>query len=331
MNEPGDAVPSTMEAWCARAYGEPEVLELRRLPLAPPAPGEVLVRMEATTVSSGDRRVRALDVPRGLGPVLRLVFGLRRPRNPVLGTEFTGIVAAVGAGVTRFRPGDAVIGFPGARMGAHAAFVRMPAEGRIVPRPPGLAVEAAAALAFGGTTARHFLRRAALRPRERVLVIGAAGTVGSALVQLAAEAGAEVTALASGKALQRLPGLGAARVLDRAREGLAAAGGGWDVVADAPGALDFARALPLLAEGGRYLAINAGLGGMLARAKGSRCIIAGPAEERREDLEALAALAAIGRFRPLIDRVLPFAALPEAHARADSGRKQGSVVVLGPP
>jgi NADPH:quinone reductase-like Zn-dependent oxidoreductase len=223
-----------------------------------------------------------------------------------------------------------VIGFPGARMGAHAEYVRMPAEGRIIPRPTGLTIEAAAALAFGGTAARHFLGRAALRPGERVLVIGAAGTVGSALVQLAAEAGAEVTALTSGEGVARLQGLGAARVLDRAREGVDAAGGGWDVVADAPGALDFARALPLLAEGGRYLAINAGLGGMLARAKGTRRPIAGPAAERREDLEALAELAAAGRFRPLIDRVLPFAALPEAHARADSGRKQGSVVVLGP-
>jgi NADPH:quinone reductase-like Zn-dependent oxidoreductase len=322
-----NAAPAVMRAWCARAYGGPEVLEMREVPLAPPRAGEVLVRVEATTVSSADRRVRALDVPRGMGPILRAVFGLTRPRNPVLGTEFTGVVASVGAGVTRFRAGEAVIGFPGARMGAHAEYARMREDGRIVPRPPGLAIEAAASLAFGGCSARHFLRRAALRAGERVLVIGASGTVGSALVQLAAEAGAEVTGVTSTGNLELVRGLGAARVLDYTAERVAARGEAWDVIADAAGTLDWASARPVLAEGGRYLAINAGLGAMLARRRGTRRIIAGPAEERREDLEALAALAAAGRFRPLIDRVLPFTALPEAHARADSGRKRGSVVV----
>lgn len=319
-----------MRAWCARAYGGPEVLELREVPLAPPGAGEVLVRVEATTVSSGDRRVRALDVPRGMGPILRAVFGITRPRNPVLGAEFTGVVAALGAGVTRLREGDAVIGFPGARMGAHAEFARMREAGRIVPRPDGMPIETAAALAFGGSTARHFLRRAALAAGERVLVIGASGTVGSALVQLAAAAGAEVTGVTSTGNLDLVRALGAADVLDHTAGDVAARGAAWDVIADAAGTLDWARALPLLAEGGRYLAINAGLGAMLARGRGTRRIVAGPAEERRDDLEALVAMAAAGSFTPLIDRVLPFAALPEAHARADSGRKRGSVVVLGP-
>jgi NADPH:quinone reductase-like Zn-dependent oxidoreductase len=313
-----------MRAWCARAYGGPEVLELRDIPLTPPRVGEVLVRVEATTVSSGDRRIRALDVPPGMGWMVRAVFGLARPRNPILGAEFTGRVAAVGPGVTRWREGDAVIGFPGAKQGAHAEYARMPAEGRLVARPASLALEAAAALSFGGSTARHFLRRAAPRSGERVLVIGASGTVGSAIVQLALDAGALVTGAASTANLDLVRGLGA-EALDYTRQDM---GAGWDVIADAAGALDWPRAQAMLAEGGRYLAINAGLGAMLARAKGSRRIIAGPAEERREDLEALVQLASDGRFRPLIDSVRPFAELPAAHARADSGRKRGSAVVV---
>jgi NADPH:quinone reductase-like Zn-dependent oxidoreductase len=315
-----------MRAWCARAYGGPEVLELRELPLAPPRAGEVVLRVEATTVSSGDRRIRALDAPPGMGWMLRAAFGLTRPRRPILGAEFTGVVAAVGQGVTRWREGDAVIGFPGAKGGAHAEYARMPAEGRLVARPAALGLEAAAALGFGGTTARHFLRRAGLRPGERVLVIGASGTVGSALVQLAREAGARVTGVASAANQALVRGLGAEPRDYRAGD-VAAEGAVWDVIADAAGALDWPRARAMLAEGGRYLAINAGLGAMLARARGTRRIIAGPAEERGEDLEALAGLAVEGRFRPLIDSVRPFADLPAAHARADSGRKRGSAVV----
>lgn len=217
-----------------------------------------------------------------------------------------------------------MIGFPGAKQGAHAEYARMPAEGKLVARPATLALEAAAALSFGGSTARHFLRRAALRAGERVLVIGASGTVGSAIVQLALDAGARVMGVASTANLDLVRGLGA-EALDYTTDGM---GSGWDVIADAAGALDWPRAQAMLAEGGRYLAINAGLGAMLARAKGSRRIIAGPAEERREDLKALAQMAAEGRFRPLIDSVRPFAELPAAHARADSGRKRGSAVVV---
>lgn len=317
-----------MRAWCARAYGGPEVLELRDIPLTPPRAGEVLVRVEATTVSSGDRRIRALDVPPGMGWMVRVAFGLTRPRNPILGAEFTGLVAAVGPGVTRWREGDAVIGFPGARQGAHAEYARMPAEGRLVARPASVSLEAAAALSFGGSTARHFLRRAGLRAGERVLVIGASGTVGSAIVQLALQADAAVTGVASTANQDLVRGLGAA-ALDYAVEEVSARGRVWDVIADPAGALDWPRAQAMLAEGGRYLAINAGLGAMLARGKGTRRILAGPAEERREDLEALAEMAAAGHFRPLIDSVRPFAELPAAHARADSGRKRGSAVVLG--
>jgi NADPH:quinone reductase-like Zn-dependent oxidoreductase len=198
-----------MRAWCARAYGGPEVLELREVPLAPPRAGEVLVRVEATTVSSGDRRIRALDVPPGMGWMVRAVFGLTRPRNPILGAEFTGVVAAVGQGVTRWHEGDAVIGLPGARQGAHAEYARMPAEGKLVARPEALSLEAAAALSFGGCTARHFLRRAALQAGERVLVIGASGTVGSAIIRLALAVGAQVTGVASAANQELVRGLGA--------------------------------------------------------------------------------------------------------------------------
>ncbi|MCC5983632.1 MAG: NAD(P)-dependent alcohol dehydrogenase [Rhodobacteraceae bacterium] len=319
-----------MRAWVATGYGGPEVLALRDVPMPLPGKGEVLIRVQATTVSSGDRRVRALDLPPGMGLLGRLALGLRRPRRAVLGAELTGLVAAVGQGVTGLAPGDAVIAFPGFRQGAHAEFAVMPATGMVVPRPEGMTLEIAAALGFGGTTARDYLRRAGLCAGERVLVIGASGTVGAALVQLARATGAAVTAVTSGANVEMVRAMGAAEVIDYTARNVTEGPERWDVVADAVGALSFRKALPIMTEGGRYLAIAGGLGDLVARRRGSRRPIAGPAAERRDDLEALVDLAQCGAFRPPIDAVYPFVDLPAAHARADTGRKRGSLVISVP-
>jgi NADPH:quinone reductase-like Zn-dependent oxidoreductase len=316
-----------MRAWVARAYGGPEVLTMREVPRPKPGARELLIRVEATTVSAADIRIRSLDFPKGLGWIGRLLFGMRRPRRAVLGVEVTGIVAAIGAQVSRFAVGDAVIAFPGAQLGAHAEYVVVADRRPIVRRPAAMPIETAAALAFGGLTARDFLRRAAVQPGEHVLVIGASGTVGSALVQLARDAGAEVAGVASAANLERVRGLGAVNVIDYTRCDVTEAGVLYDIVADAVGALNFPRALPILAEGGRYLAINGTVGDMLRRSHGSRRSIAGPSAEREDDLAALVALALEDRFQPLIDSVVGFEAMAAAHAKADSRRKRGSIVV----
>lgn len=324
------SLPGTMRAWIARGYGGPEMLALCDLPIPRPGPRDLLIRVQASTVSSGDRRLRAMDFPRGLGLIGRAVFGLRRLRRPILGAELTGIVAAVGDRVRGFVPGDAVIAMTGMRGGGHGEYALVRADTAIVHRPEAMPLEVAASLAFGGTSARDFLRRAGVTAGERVLVIGASGTVGSALVQLAKASGASVTASTSTANLELVRGLGADAVIDYFQQDITRMGSTFDIVADAVGGIDFARALPLLAEGGRYLAINAGVPDMLARSRQGRRCISGPAKEAAADLAALAALWTEGRFRPLIDSVLPFNDLPCAHARADTGRKRGSVVVTMP-
>lgn len=320
-------LPSQMQAWVATGYGGPDVLALRHLPLPRIGARDVLIRVEATTVSAGDRRLRASDFPTGMGLLARAFCGITRLRRPVLGTELTGIVAAIGSAVTRFAPGDAVIAFPGAAVGGHAEYCRFAETGMILPRPAGMPIKTAAALGFGGTTAMDFLRRANCTAGEQLLVVGASGTVGSALVQLAAKAGARVSAVTSRGNQVLVRALGAEDVIDYAVRDVTAEPARWDIVADAVAALTFARALPILSEGGRYLSIAGGLGELLARPKGSRRSIGGPASENVADLAALVDMAVAGTFRPLIDSVLPFARLPDAHARADSGRKRGSVVV----
>lgn len=316
-----------MRAWMCRAYGAPDRLTLETVARPVPEPGEVRVRIVATTVSSADWRIRSLEMPRGFGMFGRLAFGLRRPRQPVLGAELSGVVDAVGAGVAAFAPGDAVVGFPGIAMGCHAEYRTMRADAALVRKPENLSFEEAASLCFGGTTALHFLRRAGLAPGARILVLGAAGAVGSAMVQLARRRGAVVTAVTRAANHDLVRSLGAAVAIDREAVDFHEIGETFDVVADTVGASDFARCAKLLDEGGRYLAIAADLKGMFQRRIGTKRAIAGPAPERVADVAELARLAEAGAFRPVVGSVLPFERLPEAHILVASRRKCGSAVV----
>jgi NADPH:quinone reductase-like Zn-dependent oxidoreductase len=144
-----------------------------------PGPHDVLIRVRATTVSSADWRIRSQSMPRGFAAFGRLAFGVRAPRQPILGSELSGDVVAVGSAVRRFAFGDAVIAFPGTKLGAHAQYCCVREESAIVQKPPSLSYEQAAALAFGGTTAIDLLRRARLCAGEHLLINGASGTVGS--------------------------------------------------------------------------------------------------------------------------------------------------------
>ncbi len=321
---PGSAA---MKAWIAQAYGDPSVLALvdRAKPVA--GDGEVLIRIHATTVSSGDSRVRALRLPRGFGPFGRLALGLRRPRNEILGTDLAGVIEAVGKDVTSYRPGDAVIAFPGSAMGCHAQYRAMPANGRIAPKPANLAAEEAVSLLFGGTTALHFLRKSGLKAGEGLLIIGASGAVGSAMVQLARHMGATVTGVTSTPNLDLVRSLGANDVIDYRIDDVTRQQRTWDVIADTVGASKFASCLAILGEHGRYLSIAGDLFDMLKRRNGTRRSIAGPAEERSEDVLQLSHLAAAGVLKPVVDRIFSFAEMREAHTLVDGGRKRGSAVV----
>jgi NADPH:quinone reductase-like Zn-dependent oxidoreductase len=320
-----------MRAAIYDTYGAPDVVHLGEMPKPVPQENEVLVRIRATTVSSGDWRARSLELPPGFGVLGRLVFGVRRPRQPILGTEFAGVVEAVGSKVTEFRPGDAVFGFAGGAMGCHAEYRVMPADGRIALKPVQLSFEEAAALSFGGMTALDVFRRGKLKAGERVLVNGASGAVGSAAVQIARHLGAHVTAVCSGPNMAQVKALGAHEVIDYRAQDFAAARNAYDVIVDCAGTAPFARVKHTLREHGRLLVVLGGFGALLTAPfdtmGNTRRIVAGPSAERVEDFRVLAELAEQGAFKPMIDDVFPFERIVDAHRRVDSGRKRGSVVV----
>lgn len=321
-----------MLAYSYKKYGSPEVIEKVEVPTPSPKPNEVLVRVYATTVSAGDWRARSLTMPKGLGFVGRLVFGISGPRKPILGTEFSGVVEAVGEEVTTYQPGDAVIGYPGASFGAHAEFITMPADGNLTMKPNSVGFTEAAAIPFGGATAYDFLvNKAKVQRGETVLINGASGSVGSACVQIAKHLGAHVTAVCSGKNAQMLRNLGADHVIDYQTQDVIEPNVQYDTVVDTVGTLPWSRAQHGIRRGGRMVLIAGKTSDMLfgtlkAVMKGKK-MIGGVASESRAVLEAVVTLAANGAFQPVIDRNYAFDEMKAAHAHVDTARKRGNVVV----
>ncbi len=320
-----------MKAVFVTRYGPPEVVEFREVRTPAPGAGEVRIRVLAAAVTAADWRLRSGILPRGFGVLSGIALGFGGPRKGILGTDAAGVIDAVGAGVTRFRIGDAVLAFPGIAMGGHAEFLVMSAAGCVAPKPANLSFEGAAALPFGGMTALDFLRRGQVQVGERVLVNGASGNVGSAAVQLSKDLGAHVTAVCSAANAALVRSLGADEVIDYTTCDFAAGKERYDVVLDSVGNAPYGRVKRVLASRGRLLAVFADLPAMLGAAfvggKKSHRVIAGPASERVEDLIRLTALAAQGKFRPVIDRRLPFERIVEAYRVVDSGRKKGSVIL----
>lgn len=314
-------------------YGPPEVLRLVEHPKPAPKPDEVLVRIHATSVTAGDYRARALDLPPGFGLIGRLVFGLTRPRKQVLGTEFAGIVEAVGDKVRQFRPGDRMFAYPGGSFGGYAEYTVIREDAAIAHAPVNLSLDETAALSFGGATALDFLRnKARLKSGDRLLVVGASGGVGSAAVQLGKHFGADVTGVCSTLHVDLVRSLGADRVIDYTREDPAAASEAYDIILDTSGTATYAKYGGTLKPGGRLMLVSASLwqllGSLLARKSKGRKAAGGYAPERAEDLRFLAGLAEAGRLRPHIGARFAFDRIAEAHAFFSAPKKAGNIVVM---
>lgn len=313
-----------MRAAVFERYGAPQVVHVTELPTPEPRPGEVRVRVTVAAVTAGDARIRGSRFPKGFGPVARLMYGVTRPRRGVLGNVFSGVVDAVGRGVTEFSPGDQVCGMTGPRMGAHAEYVVVDTA-RVVRKPAEVSHEDAAGVLFGGTTALYFLRdRAALRPGASVLVNGASGAVGTNAVQIAKHFGATVTGVTSTPNLALVTELGADRTVDHTATGVLSLTDRFDVVLDTVGNLSPASGRGLLDDGGVLLLAAASLWDIV-RARGN--VRAGAAPERAEDFAFLLGLVADRGLTSVTDRIEPLQEIAAAHRRVDSGRKVGNVLV----
>jgi NADPH:quinone reductase-like Zn-dependent oxidoreductase len=324
---------TTMQAATIRRYGGPEVVQIETLPRPTPGPGDSLIRVLASPVTSGEARIRGLDVPRGFKTILRAVFGWSRPRNPVFGLEFAGEIISS----PDHAPGTIVFGQTGLRGGAHAEILCLPKGARLLPNPESLSVTEAAGFFFGGLTAQDFLiRQLALARGDRLLITGASGAVGTAAVQIARNLGADVTALARPVTADLLTQLGANRVIDYRTPG---PHGPYDVILDCIGLYTMAQAQALLAPAGRFGLVTATLGQTLGAAlrpnrhgpNGAFRITAQPIRDNLAAMHSLLALHRSGGYRPHIGTTLPFDQIATAHAQASARHKRGNTVLILAP
>jgi len=310
-------------------YGPPEVVKVKDVPTPEPGEGEVRVRSHATTVNSGDSRVRALRVPTGMSLAVRLKFGWSAPKQPILGFDAAGEVDAVGAGVSDWQVGDRVVASRGFDFGCHAERLVVAGDGAIARLPDDWSYTDAVALMFGGATTLKFFAMGKLAAGESLLVNGASGAVGTMAVQIAKHLGARVTAICSGKNVELVESLGADDVVDYQKIDVTRGGDRFDVIMDTHGNTPYSRMKGLLKPGGRFLMVNGDLGPTIAAMWQKPVLSAGlndepaGAEEGRE----IMALAGNGVLRPVIDRTVAFDDIVEAHRHVDTGHKVGSVVV----
>jgi NADPH:quinone reductase-like Zn-dependent oxidoreductase len=308
-------------------YGPPEVQRLEDVERPVPLEHEVLVKVHATTVTRTDCGIRA-----GKPFFVRLIFGLRRPKQRILGTELAGEVEAVGAGVTKFAVGDHVFGSTSAfKFGSHAEFVCVSENGPLAHKPAAMTFQEAAAVTDGAVLALMCLESARPRSGQTVLVYGASGAIGTAGVQLAKHFGADVTAVCGTKNLELVKSLGADRVIDYTQEDFTKSGRTYDVIFDAVGKQSFSRCKGSLKPGGAYVATD-GLGNIFlalwtARIGDKKVLFPIPPHYTQETVLLIKELIEAGKFRAVIDRCYPLEDVVEATRYVETEQKTGNVVL----
>ncbi|PPF44184.1 alcohol dehydrogenase [Pseudoclavibacter sp. AY1F1] len=314
-----------MRAAVVTRYGPPEAVIVTEVPNPMPRKGDVVLRVEAAAVTSGDARMRGGRFPTGFGPLARLGIGIRGPRKQVLGIAVAGTVESTGTSDHDFPQGVRVAAMIGGELGGHAELARVPAS-QLALIPEKVSFEDAAGLLFGGGTALQFLReRAHLQPGERVLINGASGAVGSSAVQLAKHLGAHVTAVSSARNRGFALGLGADEHVDYATTSIDDISAQYDLVVDTVGNLSKKSGRRILSPTGRLILAVAGLTDTIT-ARGN--VITGPIPERTSDATELLSLAAAGTLDPVTTIAGGLESIRDAYAVVDSGRKIGNLVIL---
>jgi NADPH:quinone reductase-like Zn-dependent oxidoreductase len=320
-----------MKAIVWTKYGSPDGLQLQEVDKPAPKDDEVLIRVYATTVATADCELRSFKGITAFWLPLRLYIGLLKPtRITILGQELAGEIEAVGKDVTQFKKGDPVFAWAGLRLGGNAEYACLRENADMAIKPATMSFQEAAAVPLGGLEAWHYLN-GNVRAGQKVLIIGAGGSIGTFAVQLAKHFGAEVTGVDSTGKLDMLRSIGADQVIDYTQEDFTKNGQTYHVIFDAPGKSSFSRCKRSLKPYGQYLTANPGISQQLRTIWNSILHPAQTAPEspsrRKDDLISLRGLIEAGKIKPVIDRRYPLEQTAEAHRYVDTGRKKGNVVI----
>lgn len=315
-----------MKAAVYTKYGPPEVLQLQEIEKPLPKDNEILVRLEATAVNSGDWRLRKADPF-----AFRLFFGLLKPKINILGAVFSGEIESVGRDVKLFKAGDQVFGHTDMRFGAYAAYLCLSESGTLALKPNSLKHTEAAVIPFGGTTALHFIKKASIKTGQRVLINGASGAVGSAAIQLAKHFGARVTGVCSTANIDLVKSLGADNVIDYSKTDFAKIGETYDIIFDTVNKIPFPHCIKSLNKNGILILSAAGMSEMIqgfwASITSSKKVLTGIISHNAEDINFLKQLIETNKLKPVIDKTFPLEQIAEAHAYVEKGHKKGNVAI----
>jgi 2-desacetyl-2-hydroxyethyl bacteriochlorophyllide A dehydrogenase len=326
-----------MKAMIWTKYGSPDGMQLQEIVKPVPRDDEVLVRIHATSVTAGDCEMRRLQLPLMLSLPMRLYAGLFRPKRiPILGQELAGEVVEAGKDVKSLKRGDQVFGTTGFGFGAYAEYICLPEnpndmQGALTAKPTNLSYEEAAVVPTASFEALHFLRKANIQLGNKVLIIGAGGSIGTFAVQLARHFGADVTGVDSTEKLDMLRAIGANHVIDYTKEDYTNNNESYDLIIDVVGKGSVARRLKLLKPGGYYFLAYAGLShiilSMWTSLTSNKKLKIEAASQTKEDLIFLKELIEVGKLQPIIDRSYPLEQAAEAHRFVETGKKKGNVVL----
>jgi 2-desacetyl-2-hydroxyethyl bacteriochlorophyllide A dehydrogenase len=319
-----------MKAIVCTKYGAPDVLQVKEVEKPVPMDNEILVKVHATTVTTGDCRIRSFTLARWFWLPGRIMYGFTKPRKEIPGNELSGEIESVGKDVKRYKKGDQVFGISWGTtfQGTTAEYKCLPEDGMIAIRPANMTDEEAAALPVGGLTALHFLRKGNIQSGQKVLIYGASGSVGTFAVQLAKYFGTETTGVCSTTNIEMVRSLGADIVIDYTKEDFTRNGHTYDVIFDTVGKTSFSRCKNSLKQRGRYLTTDWPLlQALWTSIAGGKKVIFGMAGQNPEDLNFLKELVEEGKIRSVIDKRYPLEQTAEAHRYVDKGHKKGNVVI----
>jgi len=301
-----------MKAAICEAYGSPDNIRVMDVPMPLVKKGDVLIKVMASSVNSGDVRTRGLIANPVTKIALRLVLGITKPRNPILGVALAGEIVEIGEGVTQFKKGDAVFAMTGMRFGGHAEYAALSEKGCIGLKPKTATYVEAAVLPFGGTTAIHFLQKASIKSGQKVMIYGASGAVGSSAVQIAKYFSTNVTAVCSGRHMETLYAIGADAVIDYKKQNYKNQTQQYDLIFDAVGKIKKSDVEMLLKPNGVFTSVAGH----------------GVASEKKEFLDLLAQMYDAGQLNSVIDRTFTLDDIVAAHRYVDLGSKTGNVAVV---
>ncbi|NBI30967.1 NAD(P)-dependent alcohol dehydrogenase [Chengkuizengella marina] len=320
-----------MKAIVYEKYGSPDVLQLKDIEKPTPEDNEVLIKVHARTVTSGDIRKRngsRKTLP--IWPISKMAIGFRKPKKNILGCDFAGEVVSVGKDVKRFKKGHQVYGLYG-KKGTYVEYICMSEDGAVVQKPSNMTYEEATSVPFGAISALYFLRKGNIQSGQKVLIYGASGSVGTFAVQLAKYFGTEVTGVCGTTNLDMVKSLGADHVIDYTKEDFTKNGQTYDIIFDTVGKTSFSRCKSSLKRQGFYVlavfSYRQILQTLWTSKIGNKKVVSGVASESNEDLMFFKELIEEGKLKSVIDSFYSFEEIPEAHGYVEKGHKKGNVVI----